>query len=160
MKKKPDADAECRLHIDRISFQLGMINCFVEMVACGVKKLALSPPVTPEDYEKIRKYSEDIVRAFGIRSFLEKSLLITDLQPEAFTRNRWSILYFRQEEVLDSYMDLKSKQKALQQSGAYDKEARADISRAFMKLLSYPEEVIQEKLNGNDAKPYLLTDTI
>ena len=26
--------------IDRTSFQLGMINCFAETVACGVKKLA------------------------------------------------------------------------------------------------------------------------
>lgn len=28
--------------IDRVSFEIGMINCFVEMVACGVKRLALT----------------------------------------------------------------------------------------------------------------------
>jgi hypothetical protein len=31
------------IDIDPLSFSLGMINCFVEMVACGVKRLALSP---------------------------------------------------------------------------------------------------------------------
>ena len=45
------------MKIDRISFQLGMINCFVEMVACGVKKMAISPPVTPQDYELVGEAS-------------------------------------------------------------------------------------------------------
>jgi hypothetical protein len=27
--------------IDAFSYKVGMINCFVEMVACGVKKLAI-----------------------------------------------------------------------------------------------------------------------
>jgi len=35
------------LKIDRISFQLGMINCFVEMVACGVKKIGIKPSAFP-----------------------------------------------------------------------------------------------------------------
>ena len=39
-----------KFKIDKLSFQLGMINTFVEMVACSVKKLAISPPLTPEDY--------------------------------------------------------------------------------------------------------------
>ena len=65
--------------IDRFSFQLGMINCFSEMVSCGVKKLALSPPLSPQDYNRIKKFSDDIVKGFGIQSYLEKSLLITDL---------------------------------------------------------------------------------
>ena len=47
--------------IDVFSFQVGMINCFVEMVAVGVKQLAISPPLTPVDYEKIRPYSDQIV---------------------------------------------------------------------------------------------------
>ena len=77
------------IQIDRISFQLGMINCFVEMVACGVKKLAISPPVSPDDYKIVGNASEKIVRGFGIKSYIEKSLLITDLQPAEFTKGKW-----------------------------------------------------------------------
>ena len=88
------AKAKENLKIDRILFQLGMINCFVEMVACGVKRLALSPPLSPEDYKKIEKPSNEIVNGFNIQSYLEKSLLLTDLQSEDFTRGKWSVLFF------------------------------------------------------------------
>jgi hypothetical protein len=61
------------LDIDRLSFQLGMINCFAEMVAVGVKRLAISPPLSPEDYEAIREVSDSIVEGSGILSYLETS---------------------------------------------------------------------------------------
>ena len=147
-----------QFEIDRISFQLGMINCFVEMVACGVKKLALSPPLTPDDYEKIRQSSDEIVEGFGIKSYMEKSLLITDLQSEDFTRGKWSILYYENDDVLAEYMDLKRKKEALVKTGQYDEIARKDVSRAFMRLLSYPEEKIEEKLSGNALDPFVLID--
>ena len=144
--------------IDRISFQLGMINCFAEMVACGVKKLAISPPLTPEDYKKIRPASDEIVRGFGIRSFLEKSLLITGLQSEDFTKGKWSILYYRTDEVLQSYLDLKAMKKQLEDEGGYDDDSRNFISRKFMQLLSYPEDVIDSKLASSAPDPFMLVD--
>ncbi len=105
------AKAKDNLKIDGISFQLGMINCFVEMVACGVKKLALSPPLSPEDYKKIEKPSNEIVNGFDIQSYLEKSLLLTDLQSEDFIRGKWSVLYFKDNDVLEAYLQLKRKKK-------------------------------------------------
>ncbi|KPK87107.1 hypothetical protein AMJ80_12460 [bacterium SM23_31] len=143
--------------IDRISFQLGMINCFAEMVECGVKKLALSPPVTPEDYTVIKDASDDIVKGFGIKSYLEKSLLVTDLQSPEFTKGKWTILYYEDDEVLEAYLALKEKKHHLEQSGGYDKTARQEISRAFMRLLSYPEDKIEEKLSKKSLQdPYML----
>jgi hypothetical protein len=151
------AKAKENLKIDRISFQLGMINCFVEMVACGVKKLALSPPLSPEDYKKIEKASNEIVYGFDIQSYLEKSLLVTDLQSEDFTRGKWSVLYFRDNDVLETYLQLKKKKKELEESGRYDRAARKEISRQFMRLLSYPENVIEEKLSQTfPASPFML----
>ena len=145
------------LKIDRISFQLGMINCFVEMVACGVKKLALSPPLSPEDYKKIEKASNEIVYGFDIQSYLEKSLLVTDLQSEDFTRGKWSVLYFRDNDVLETYLQLKKKKKELEESGRYDRAARKEISRQFMRLLSYPDDVIEEKLSQtHPVSPFML----
>jgi len=147
------------LKIDRISFQLGMINCFVEMVACGVKKLALSPPLLPEDYQKIQQASEKIVKGFNIKSYLEKSLLVTDLQSPDFTKGKWSILYFRCNDVLESYLELKKKKEELEAAGKYDRAASREISREFMRLLSYTEDVIEEKLSKTSpTSPFILID--
>ena len=150
-------DTKSKLSIDRLSFQLGMINCFVEMVACGVKKLALSPPFKPEDYQAIRTASESIVKGFGILSYLEKNLMITDLQSEEFTRNKWSILYYKDKKILDAYLNLKSRQRNLLDREIYDDKTKKDISRLFMQLLSYPDDVIEEKLSKTKSgQPFLL----
>ena len=149
-------DNEKPLKIDRSSFQLGMINCFAEMVACGVKRLALSPPLTPEEYERLKGASEDIACGFGIKSYSEKSLLVTDLQSEDFTRGKWSILYFKNDETLEAYLDLKKEKERLEREGVYDREARRSVSKAFMQLLSYPDDVIEAKLSQDRPKdPYI-----
>ncbi len=150
---------ENTLTIDRLSFQLGMMNCFVEMVACGVKRLALSPPLLPADYRKVQEASDRMVEGFGIRSYLEKSLLITGLQPPEFTRGKWSILYFRSQDVLDSYLELKRRRAELEEAGTFDRAAAKEISRQFMRLLSYPDDVIEEKLSKPQPEsPFMLID--
>ena len=145
------------IHIDRVSFQLGMINCFVEMVACGVKTLALSPPISPEEYSIMREYSDKIVEGFGIQSYLEKSLLITDLQPAAFTRGKWVILYYEKDDVLSQYLTLKENQQDLEKAGLYDEKACKEISKAFGLLLSYPEDKIEKKLRESKS-PFMLVE--
>jgi hypothetical protein len=145
------------LDIDRLSFQLGMINCFAEMVAVGVKRLAISPPLRPEDYEAIREVSDSIVEGSGILSYLETSLLITDLQSPEFTLGKWSILYFKDTDTLEAYLDLKERKGNLEASGEDTPEARQEISREFMRLLSYPEEAIAGKLRaGGKEDPFML----
>lgn len=146
------------LHIDRISFELGMINCFVEMVACGVKELAISPPINQEEYNLISKYSDEIVAGFGIKSYLEKKLLITHLQSEDFTKGKWSILYYREDVTLNKYFQLKQESSELEVAGSFQEKTLEKISRDFMKLLCYPEEIIEEKLSQTKPKdPFILT---
>ncbi len=145
------------LKIDHHSFQLGMINCFVEMVACGVKRLAVSPPLKPDDYETIKNSSEIIVNAFGVKSYLEQSLIVTDLQSEEFTQGKYSILYYKDDSVLESYLNLKKRKSELVKEGRYDQKARKQISREFMRLLSYPEKIIEEKFSQEfPSSPYIL----
>jgi hypothetical protein len=142
--------------VDRRSFQLGMMNCFAEMVAVGVKRLAISPPLPPKDYEALREASETIVAGSGIHSYLETSLLITDLQSAEFTRGKWSVLYYKDPETLQRYLALKERKQAMEDAGSFGAEARKEISREFLRLLSYPEEIIEEKLSGGGDDPFLL----
>lgn len=145
------------MNIERRSFQLGMINCFAEMVAVGVKRLAISPPLTPEEYEAVREASDAIVEGSGIRSHLEKALLVTHLQTPEFTRGKWSILYFKDQATLDAYLALKERKSRLEGEGALTDEADREISRRFMKLLSYPDEIIEGKIRGGGTTdPYVL----
>ena len=137
-----------------------MINCFIEMVGCGVKQLAISPPLSETDYDRIRGASEKIAGEFGVSSFLEKSLLITDLQSEDFTRGKWLILYYRDEATLEAYHGLKAKKQRLEHSGSYDETARKALSRDFMRLLSYPDDVIEAKLSqAEPTDPYVITES-
>ncbi len=144
--------------IDTFSFQLGMINCFAEMVACGVKKLAISPPLLPSQYETIAPYSEKIVKGFAIESYLENSLLITLLQSPEFTRGKCSILYYKSRSILEIYLELKARQASLVDASRYDAQAQEEISVAFMELLSYPIEVIEAKLRGSHPDPFLIIE--
>jgi hypothetical protein len=122
------------------------------------KKIGHKPP-SPENYDVIGPLSDEIVRGFGIRSFLEKSLLITDLQTEDFTRGKWSILYYENESVLKDYLALKKKKMRLEDMGKYNEPERKAISREFMRLLSYPDNKIEEKLSKADpSDPFILTE--
>jgi hypothetical protein len=145
-------------NLDRRSFNLGMINCFAEMVAVGVKRLAISPPLSHEEYEELREASEAIVEGSGIRSYLETSLLVTHLQSADFTRGKWSILFFKDRETLSAYLDLKARSAALDTDGAGPSDgARREISREFLRLLSYPTSVIEEKMQGRGmSDPFIL----
>ncbi|MFO7890928.1 MAG: hypothetical protein R6V04_11380 [bacterium] len=147
---------EKSFNIDKTSFQLGMINCFVEMVACGVKRLALSPPLISDDYKKIAPYSDRIVQEFGVKSYLEKALLVTKLQSPEFTKGKWSILYYKTDEVIEKYLILKIKKINLEKENKYDQKKAREISKEFMKLLSYPDEVIEEKISGSGKDPFML----
>ncbi|MGD2122655.1 MAG: hypothetical protein PVJ76_12965 [Gemmatimonadota bacterium] len=143
--------------IDLRSFQLGMINCFAEMVAVGVKKLAISPPLSQEEYGALREASDAIVEGSGIHSYLETSLLVTDLQSAEFTEGKWSILYFNDPETLAAYKALKERKAELEGAGRYDGQARHQISAEFMRLLSYPEGVIKAKIEGGgEEDPFIL----
>lgn len=146
-----------KLPIDRASFQLGMINCFAEMVAVGMKTMAISPPLSPLEYEAIRESSHSIVAGFGIHSYLEQSLLVTHLQSAEFTRGMWSILYYKDPQVLEAYLALKESRSSLEDAGALTPEALKEISRALMGMLSYPEEIIEEKIRGGgETDPFIL----
>ena len=150
--------SDTALKIDRASFQLGMINCFVEMVACGVKRLALSPPLAPEDYSMLKDLSALIVERFRIKSYLETSLIVTDLQPAEFTRDKWSILYYRENAVLEEYLSLKERKDRLEKSGDYTAAVRRDTALAFGRLLEYPESIIEARISGTAPPPFMLID--
>ncbi len=74
--------------IDSISYQLGTIFAFAEMVAIDMKRLAFSLPFPPNDYRRLISDAKRIAKEQGVQLKLDKQILTTDLFPEEFTRGK------------------------------------------------------------------------
>ena len=88
--------------IDRKSYILGMITAFAECVTNECKKLALSPPFYPEDYDTVVSGAEKIAIDQGILLWYEENLDI----PES-RRLNWFVLY-KFSDMLDEYCKLRN----------------------------------------------------
>ena len=63
---------------------------------------------------------------------------------------------YKDPETLRAYLELKERKTALESAGAYTPTARAEISREFMRLLSYPDRMIANKLaSGGRDDPFI-----
>lgn len=131
--------------IDRRSYNLGVIAAFSEVVAVGVKKLALSSPLPPEEMAQLLPEAERIAHENGVSLYMEKDFLTTDLFPEEITEDKQVLLIFL-EPVKGEYMALKAEKQRLIESLKYHGQARQDIARKMGRLLSYPEHRITKML--------------
>ena len=133
--------------IDKRSYRLGMIYCFCEMIEMGVKKIALSPAVTLKEHDDLWEKSDEIVKEFGIKSYLEKSFLVTDLFAEELTQGKWVIIYYKEDTYLEEYLALKKRKEVLIEKNQYENGPRKDIAEEFGRLLSYPDKRITQMLS-------------
>ena len=131
--------------IDQRSYQLGGVGSFAEMVRVGVKTLALSAAMLPEEMDAIEEDIKRIANNEGIRIYRETDLIVTDLFPADVAEGKHVILLYKGT-TLDEYLALKQKKNELVKSGNYSGKARKDIARQFGKLLSYPDVIIEEKI--------------
>lgn len=145
-------ETQCRT-IDPYSYQLGVMDCFCEMVAAGLKTLAMSHPC--DSKEERDSYLEDmkkICEKYGVKYYAEDEAFLTDLFPETLNKDKYNYLFFRTDDVLERYLGLKEKQKELKRNGAYTKLESYALAQEFGRLLSYPEEgierLIQKVLNS------------
>ena len=136
--------------IDKRSFDLGMIQAFAEMVAAEVKTLALSPPLLPEEVDRLIEDARKIAEAQGVSLYLEKDFLTTDLFSAEVTEGKQVLLIYL-DPVKDEYMKLKADKSRLVESGQYTGEARAEIGRRMGRLLSYSEDRIEVMLAQKGA---------
>jgi hypothetical protein len=134
--------------IDQTSYHLGVIFAFAEMVAADLKRMALSLPFLPKDYEGLVKDAKRIAREEGVRLRLEKHFLTTDLFPEEITRGKWVFIIYKYPEILQNYLHLKYKKKQLIRR--YRGKERKEIAIGLGKLLSYKMNFIEEKLKHTE----------
>ncbi len=136
--------------IDQYSYYLGTADAFCEMLSAGVKTLAFSH--TCDSVEERAEYLEEVKKIcnnYGVYYYPEDQILVTDLFSEEAVKGKYIYLFYRLEEVLEQYLDLKEMQKTLMENGAYTKQSHYEISRQLGKLLSYPEDMIEQMIQKN-----------
>ena len=132
-------------NIDLRSFRLGGIASFAEMVRVGVKTLALSAAVSPEEMDELVDEANRIASEEQVRIYRETDLIVTDLFPADVAVGKHVLLIYKGT-TLDDYLALKRQKAEWVKSGSYQGESRKEIARKFGKLLSYPDSIIEEKI--------------
>ena len=121
--------------MDRNSFILGMVAAFCECVAGGAKPLALSPPLTHQDYAQVGQEAMTMAQCHGLVAYHEENL---DLPlPQRF---HW-VVVSRDQERLEAYL-------ALRRQGFHP---RRDLT-PFFGVLGYTQQRIH---TGYDAFHHL-----
>jgi hypothetical protein len=132
---------------DEISYIIGMIDGFCEVVRWGCKPLALSPSMTLEQYEIVGRISNKIAEESGVKSYVESDFLVTGLASEEYTRNKIIIFYFLDNQVLDEYLKLKGAVQEMEKCGIYLGLERVEATIKFCGILGYNEDLIKKSFN-------------
>ena len=141
-----NAMAQYENRVDDYSYQLGIIGGFAEVVKLGVKTLALSEVMAPEEMDHIMHDAQVVAKRNGVELYRETDFLVTDLYPHDVATGKHVLLIYTGD-TLDRYLRIKSDKARLVTSGDYEGTAREEIARRFGKLLSYPEPIISDLLN-------------
>jgi len=131
--------------IDRRSYNLGAIGAFAEMVDAGVKRLALSAPLSPAEMDVLMEDARRIAADHTVEVYRETDFLVTDLFPAELTEGKHVLLIYRGA-TKQEYLDLKATRQRMIESDSYDAAARAAVARRLGSLLSYTEEKIDALL--------------
>lgn len=138
--------------IDKYSYHCGVIDAFNEMVANGVKKFALSHPQdSKEKRDEYISISEEICLQYQTHYYLEDEPFVTDLFPISMCKDKYLIVYYKDKEILDMYLNLKKRKQEAVKSQMYD-DLRFEIAATYGKLLSYTDEEIERLITNNDEK--------
>ena len=139
--------------IDSYSYQLGIIDCFNEMVNAGVKRIAMSHPRrTAEERDQYLEACREICSQYGTMMYAEDDSFVTDLFPEEMNRGAKHFIFYKKKEDLDCYLELKERQAGLLRAGGYEGEERYRIAREFGKLLSYTDEAVGRLIRETTGK--------
>jgi len=129
--------------VDARSYNLGILGGFSEVVRLGIKQLALSEVMSPEEMDDILPDAQVVADRNGVMLYREPELLVTDLYPEDVAVGKHVLLVYTGD-TLDQYMAIKADKKALVADGKYEGQARREIAHRFGRLLSYPSSVIDD----------------
>ena len=102
--------------IDQHSYRLGGLSTFAEMVRVGVKTLALSAAMTPDEMDAFVGDAERIAQKEGVLLYRETDLIVTGLFPADVAAGKHVLLIYKGA-TLDEYLALKKRKSELVETG-------------------------------------------
>jgi catechol 2,3-dioxygenase-like lactoylglutathione lyase family enzyme len=132
------------------AYVLGGIGAFGEMVNTGVKKLALSAPLSSADMDNIMEEATRVAEQNHVKVYREPDLLVTDLFPAEATKGK-EVLLIYQGTTKEEYLQLKEDTRKLIAAGLYTGKTREAIARRMGRLLGYPPQQINKLLAANSS---------
>ena len=100
----------------------------------------------PKDYDLLLPYVEKAAEDNQVRFYLEKSLMTTDLFVDVEMGDNWVFIIFKEENVVEDYLALKTEKELFEKEGKYKGEIRKRIARDMGRLLGYGDKYIEERL--------------
>lgn len=138
--------------IDKYSYHLGAADCFCEMVNAGVKNIALSHPCdSKEERDSFLEDFDSLIKKYNIYYYIENDPLLTDLFPISLNKNKYNVIFYRDEKDLSSYLSLKKEKEEALINKTYN-TVRLDIAYKYGKLLSYSDDRIEHLISSNKEK--------
>jgi hypothetical protein len=122
-----------------------MIYAFAEIVGSGVKPLALSPPLTKEEYTRLKSPIRLMADEYGIHLLVDEDFLTTKLFNPAFTDGKVVVHMVKDTSIIDRYKRLKEL-KARRRRESNLIEFEDEIARCLGRLLGYNEVTIEDLL--------------
>jgi hypothetical protein len=132
--------------LDPLSYSIGNFSTFAEMVAIGLKQMALSQALPAAEMDRLEAEVVSIAEERNVSIYREANFLVTDLFPPEATAGKEVLLIYRGA-TLEEYLTLKKRKAELEAAGKYGKEAQLEMAWAVGKLLSYPDKKIEELLS-------------
>ena len=133
------------LHYDPASYHVGINTAFAEVVGMGCKKLALSSPLSSDEFNDVFEPTKLAAEEYGVQIYVEEDFLSTLLFDADIAKNLKVIMIAASKAVLDEYFALKVVKKRNLAEKSH--EVEVEIARRFGALLSYDFLMI-EKLIG------------
>ena len=89
-----------------ISYQLGAVAAFAEMVSTGMKKLAFSGIIEEKDLAVLEPGIKEITEKYHVSYHCQYNLIKSELAGDEQIKDRYVFLIYRDKEVLDEYFKL------------------------------------------------------
>jgi len=128
----------------KLGMHVGEIKAWCEAAKNDAKRMSLSAPFKPEDYNEIKPYMFEYAQNNGVKYYLEKRIIQTDLFGDMDLSGIWVFIIYKHPEIIEEYLNIKQEKERLKQD-EYRGEKRREIAVKFGRLLGYNEESIMER---------------
>ena len=132
--------------IDWRSHQLGAIAAFAEVVDNGCKRLALSSPMTGEQFDSVIEDIREVAAKRDLILHVDDDFLETILFDHEPIRGKTMIHIVAEQATVDEYLGLKEKKRRHAEAGTLTDDVEHEVAWGLGRLLSYDDDSIKRLL--------------